>query len=112
MNEPGKLRDLATILKLCGGRQLDAKHIPWSYYTASAALRFLDEGCLPTKGQVKQQAIRQRVLEELLLSRPPGEALTNRGLVYAKFEDMLHKTPANWRRVFRDLDLIELPARA
>lgn len=101
-DQPGKLRDLATVLELCGApRQLDAKHIPWIYYVTAVALRYLDEGLLPTKRQVKQEAIRQRVLEELLLSRPPGEALAHRGVVVAKYEDTTrHKMPGNWRRIF------------
>jgi hypothetical protein len=109
---PGKLRDLATILKLCGApRSPTAKHIPWVYYSASAALRLLDDGVLPTKRQVLKEAIRQRALEELLLAGPPGEALTNRGRVIAKLEDITrYRSPRNWAHIFRVLDLGEVPA--
>jgi hypothetical protein len=110
-DQPGKLRDLATVLELCGAeRQLEAKHIPWLYYAATCALRYLDEGKLPTKHEVLEGAIRQRALEELLLASPLGEALTNRGRVNAKLEDLTKfRSPRNWAHVFRVLGLSELP---
>jgi hypothetical protein len=111
-DQPGKLRDLATVLELCGAeRQLGAKHLPWLYYAATCALRYLDEGKLPTKHQVLEGAIRQRAHEELLLASPLGEALTNRGRVNAKIEDLTkYRSPRAWAHIFRVLDLRELPA--
>lgn len=110
-DQPGRLRDLATILELCGApRSSGSKHIPWIYYAAQAALRYLDDGVLPTKYQVLEEAIRQRALEELLLAGPPGEALTNRGRVAVKIEDLTkYRSPRNWPHIFRVLDLKELP---
>jgi hypothetical protein len=110
-DQPGKLRDLATVLELCGAeRQLEAKHIPWVYYAGTCALRYLDESKLPTKREVLEGAIRQRALEELLLASPRGEALTNRGRVNAKLEDLTKfRSPHNWAHVFRVLGLSELP---
>ena len=88
------------------------KFIPWSYYAAHGALHYLDQGVLPTRVQVQNEAIRQRVLEELLMSKVAvraGSRLANRGLVNAKFDDVLSfKQPGNWRRIFRELGLAEL----
>jgi hypothetical protein len=88
------------------------KFIPWGYYAAHGALYYLDQGVLPTRVQVQNEAIRKRVLEELLTSKVAvraGSLLANRGLVNAKFDDVIgHKQPKNWRRIFRELGLAEL----
>jgi hypothetical protein len=104
-DQPGMLRDLAIILELCGAqRALGAKHIPWVYYGASAALRYLDKGELPTKLEVIDGAIRQRALEELLLADLPNSALS------LKIEDLTkNRSPLHWPHIFRLLDLQELP---
>jgi hypothetical protein len=111
-DQPGKLRDLATILELCSARrQPDGKHVLWVYYTATVALRFLDDGVLPSKHHVIDQTIREFALEELLLSGPRGEALANLGRVAAKLEDITkYRSPRKWSHIFRVLDLRELPA--
>jgi hypothetical protein len=116
MDRPGQLRDLATILELCGPpRSFESNnYIPWIYYSASAALRYLDDGVLPAKRQVLEEAIRQRAIDEVLLSSPPsglpGEALAIRGLVAVKIEDITkYRSPRKWAHIFRVLDLRELP---
>jgi len=64
---------------------------------------------------VLEEAIRQRAIDEVLLSSPPagapGEALAIRGLVAVKIEDITkYRSPRNWAHIFRVLDLRELPA--
>jgi hypothetical protein len=115
MDQPGQLRDLATILELCGApRSLESnKHIPWLYYSASAALRYLDQGEIPEKHQVLIEAIRQRAIDEVMLSNPPssspGEALAIRGRIAMQIEDITkYRSPRNWSHIFRVLDLREL----
>jgi hypothetical protein len=115
MDRPGQLRDLATILELCGlPRSFESKHIPWLYYGAGAALRYLDKGELPTKHLVLKEAIRQRAIDEVLLSSPPsglpGEARAIRGRVAMQIEDITkYRSPRKWAHIFRVLDLQELP---
>ena len=88
------------------------KFIPWAFYAADSALYYLDQGVLPTRAQVWDGAIRRRVVDELLTSKVAvraGSALGNRGVVKAKFDDVIgHKQPKNWRRIFRELGLAEL----
>jgi hypothetical protein len=117
MDRSGELRDLATILELCDPpRSFESgKHIPWIYYSANAALRYLNDGVLPTKRQVLEEAIAQRALDEVLLSIPPsglpGETFAIRGLVAVKIEDLTkYRSPRKWAHIFRVLDLRELPA--
>jgi hypothetical protein len=116
LDRPGQLRDLATMLELCGlSRSFESKHIPWIYYSASAALRYLDKGELPAKHLVLEEAITQRALDEVLLSSPPsglpGEARAIRGRVAMQIEDITkYRSPRNWAHIFRVLDLRELPA--
>jgi hypothetical protein len=116
MDQPGQLRDLATILELCGSPRSFESHktIPWLYYSASAALRYLDEGTLPTKPQVLEDAILARAIDEVMLSLPPssspGEEFVIRGLVAMKIEDLTKfRSPRKWAHIFRVLDLRELP---
>jgi hypothetical protein len=107
--------DLAKLVEIQarGGARSKPKYIVWHYYAGTAALSYLDQGHLPSKQQVRNEAIRQRVLEELLGSpaRPvQGSLVSQTGLVRAKFEDVeTFKQPRNWRRIFRELDLQELP---
>ena len=116
MDQPGQLRDLATILELCGPpRSLESnKHIPWLYYSASAALRYLDSAVLPTKHQVLEEAILERAIDEVMLACPPSglprEGPAIRGLVAMKIEDITkYRSPRKWAHIFRVLDLRELP---
>jgi len=116
MDRPGQLRDLATILELCGPpRSFESnKHSPWIYYSACTALKYLDNGTLPAKCQVLEEAIRQRAIDEVLLSSPPsglpGEALAIRGRVAMQIEDITkYRSPRNWAHIFRVPDLRELP---
>ena len=110
------ISDLAKLLEIQarGGARSKPKYIPWLYYAGTAALSYLDQGQLPSKQQVRNEAIRQRVLEELLLSpvRPvKGPLVSQPGLLRMKFEDVeTSKQPRNWRRIFRELGLQELPA--
>jgi len=113
-DDPEAIDDLAKLMKLQvhGGARVLPTYIPWLYYTSVSALDFLDRGQLPTRQEVRNGAIRQRVAEELLMApaRPAkGSVLSQSGLVSAKFEDVKsHKQPRNWRRIFRVLDLQEL----
>jgi hypothetical protein len=113
-SQPDKLRDLATILELCGGAPLrpDAKYVPWVYYSAYGALKNLDNGRVPTKRQVIEDAIEQCATHEIFLSPLRREvfALGNWGPMAAKIEDLTkHRSPRNWAHIFRVLDLRELP---
>jgi hypothetical protein len=58
--------DLAKLVEIQarGGARSKPKYIPWPYYAGTAALSYPDQGHLPSKPQVRNEAIRQRVLEE------------------------------------------------
>jgi hypothetical protein len=90
-----------------GGRN---KYTNWPYYAAIVALRFLDQGILPTRTQVKNEIIRERVLAELLMS--PARSETGSALVPAlinlKRDEVLSRCPRNWARIFRSLNLGDL----
>jgi hypothetical protein len=106
MGMPGRLRDMATLLELCDrGRREAPFHIPWAYYTASAALSYLDSGEVPTKGQVITGAVRRRAEEEIMVAELPAEVLS------LKIEDLTKiRSSRTWAHIFRLLDLQELPA--
>jgi hypothetical protein len=113
------LEDLIALVRLQSksnfeGRVSESqKFIPWSFYAADSALYYLNQGVLPTRAQVKDGAIRRRVVDELLTSKVvvrAGSAIGNRALVNAKFADVTgHNQPKNWPRIFRELGLAELP---
>ena len=105
MDQPGRLRDLATMLELCGPWNRDTPfHIPWTYYAASTALSYLDSGRVPTKRQVMVGAIRTRAEEEIVVAEQPTEMLG------AKIEELTkHRSSRTWAHIFRLLNLQELP---
>jgi hypothetical protein len=112
------LEDLAALVRLQSKSILykrvseSQEFIPWAFYTALSALHYLNQGVLPTRAQVQEEAIRRRVVEELVSSKVDVRAdsvLYNRELVNAKFADVTrYKQPKNWRRIFRELGLTEL----
>jgi hypothetical protein len=114
----GDMPRLRELLKLCelheekGMRSYwDRQPSPrsWLYYTALAAQRFLRAGKLPTKKQVKEQALWERVVYEVpweIFSRSRKDieaALQNKSNEVRRF------LPKNWRQIFNTLGLRDLP---
>jgi hypothetical protein len=110
-HEPGKLRDLATILELMEGAPEGpgTKFIPWISYAAGAALKFLDARVIPTKHQVLKESVRDRAVYELFLFH--REAISDPRRIAMKIEDLTkYRSPRHWPHIFRVLDLLDLPA--
>jgi hypothetical protein len=78
--------------------------LPWHYYAGRAALSFLAYGTVPTKEDVKELAIKLRARTSL--SAKVGTETPKERIV-----EMRKHAPNQWRRIFRDLDLVDLLPR-
>jgi len=87
-------------------RQSDVKS--WHYYAGMAALRFLKQGVVPTKKQVKKQTPVECALAEFPMNVPIVDWVNQ---IDNKINQMQELLPSerNWSRIFNDLDLSELP---
>jgi hypothetical protein len=89
-------------------RRSDPKR--WHYYAGRAALHFLEQGIIPTKGEVKDQSLVERAQGELPIdSRTVSQRWRRIG---NKVDQMRGLRPhaRTWTRIFNDLGLSELPA--
>jgi hypothetical protein len=87
-------------------RQSDPKS--WYYYTGIAAAGFLKRGVIPTKKQLKEQALRECALAEFSISVPINRWRTQ---LDSKLDQMRRLLPGKrtWTRIFKHLDLSNLP---
>lgn len=88
-------------------RRSDSK--PWRYYAGRAALHYLKEGIVPTKGQVKERSLLECAQSEFLMDSRISQWPKRIG---DKANQMRHLLPGkrNWSRIFSDLGLSGLPA--
>jgi len=90
-------------------RQKDAKS--WRYYAGTAALRFLSKGVVPTKKEVREQAVMERAVHESLRAAIEIQSSTWEKDFDQKLEFARRESPSQreWTRIFKDLGLSELP---
>jgi hypothetical protein len=110
--DPSILLRIADLMKL--NERVRAKYdfllcakdvvLPWHYYAGRAALSFSTDGTVPTKNDVKEWAIKLRARASL-----PAKAGTK------ALQEIMAAAPKNipkqWRRIFRELGLADLPQR-
>jgi hypothetical protein len=109
IHELCKLYELHERNEVPSPRERQTNPKSWLYYTAVAAHKLLRKGTLPTKKQVKEQALWERVLYEIpkdIWGWSPKDieiALRNKTAAVSRF------LPKNWRQIFNALSLSDLP---
>jgi hypothetical protein len=78
--------------------------LPWHYYAGKAALSFLTDSTVPTKEDIKELAIKLRD-QASLPARAGAKALQE------KMVEVRKNMSKQWRRIFRELALADLPQR-
>jgi len=108
---PKPLRQLADLVELneCTRVRQDiflrnSEVLPWHYYVGMAALKFLNDGIIPTRADVKGLAIKFRAGVHFSPS-------ADEKMIKEKIDEMRKQAPRQWRRIFRELDLADLPPR-
>jgi len=141
----GDIVRLKEIVKLCElheakifrpPKERQSDPLSWHYYAGIVTWQFLKEGIVPTKGKVKEAALRERAIKEIPVwnpkwenkghrewsnrkkqrggKKPPSVKDLRAAQIAAKIEELrlLHtpKTRARiWARIIRDLGLSALP---
>jgi len=96
-----RLRDIAKLLE---SHEKPRVEKPWHYHVGKVASMLLGAGIVPTKKELKEAALLQRVFEEC-----DGGEFT-RSVFNSRLEDLARWRPKNWARIFRDLGLSDLPS--
>jgi hypothetical protein len=77
----------------------------WHFFTALAALEFLERSVVPTRKKVIEGAVQARAAFELQLGF--GNSRTR----YSRIITLHVNEPADWKRIIRDLELVGLPRK-
>jgi hypothetical protein len=80
--------------------------ISWHYYVGVNAVAFLRMGTVPTKKQVREAAIQHRAAEELSRVQPQIKHIE----LSPKIRELIRTQRPNWTRIFRELNLTDLPS--
>jgi hypothetical protein len=107
--DPAWIKDVAILLEkiFSNGKKVVPEELDWHYYTGLAAWELLFSGNVPDKKQVRERAIRKRALLSLdPKDRGDKRKVCNRISTFEGFQpDKRH-----WTRIFKDLDLKDLPS--